>query len=218
MQEKEKAFPLTTKVTSLQALVMKKSFYKQPWFIVVVLLIAFGIFFSQYLENPGPTEAQPVVTAPQKGLEESSSSSSKEAISPQEEPSRSLPTAEEAAFFNEISQYQLPLGNHLGNMADLLSSYQPLDEDWILKIAYEISMIQNYCSNLIQMTPPSERVKEAHDVYIEHGVRSLYKSTELLVSGLDDDNTDDINEALVYLERYTNETLDYAAWLEETFE
>ena len=103
-------------------------------------------------------------------------------------------------------------------MADLLSSYQPLDEDWILKIAYEITMIQNYCNNLIQMTPPSERVKEAHDVYIKHGVRSLYKSTELLVSGLDDDNIDDINEALVYLERYTNETLDYTAWLEETFE
>ena len=197
---------------------MKKSFYKQPWFVVVVLLIAFGVLFSQYLEKPGPTEAQPVVTAPEKGLEESSSSSSKEAISLQKEPSRSLPTAEEAAFFNEISQYQLPLGNHLGNMADLLSSYQPLDEDWTLKIAYEIAMIQNYCSNLIQMTPPSERVKEAHDVYIEHGVRSLYKSTELLVSGLDDNNTDDINEALVYLERYTNETLDYAAWLEETFE
>lgn len=197
---------------------MKKSFYKQPWFVVVVLLIALGILFSQYLEKPSPTEAQPVVTAPQKTLEESSSSSSKETISPQEEPSRSLPTAEEAVFFNEISQYQLPLGNHLGNMADLLSSYQPLDEDWILKIAYEIAMIQSYCNNLIQMTPPSERVKEAHDVYIEHGVRSLYKSTELLVSGLDDDNTDDINEALVYLERYTNETLDYAVWLEETFE
>lgn len=59
---------------------------------------------------------------------------------------------------------------------------------------------------------------EYTDVYIEHGVPSLYKSTELLVSGLDDDNTDDINEALVYLERYTNETFDYAAWLKETFE
>ena len=197
---------------------MKKSFYRQPWFIVIVLLIALGVLFGQGLQKPGSTEAQPVVTAPQKDLRESSASSPKESTSPQEGPLRSLPTAEEAAFFNEISQYQLPLGTHLGNMGDLLSSYQPLDEDWILKIAYEVAMIQSYCNDLIQMVPPSERVKEAHDVYIKHGVRSLYKSTELLVSGLDNNNTDEINEALVYLERYTNETLDYTVWLEETFE
>lgn len=173
---------------------VEKSKKRPGWLLIVgaiVVLVAIGAILAVLLSSPGD-DAAPT-----------------EEVRPTETPSPTStppPTSETSAAFVEYADavlYELlSMSDGLTRVSELIQNPAPDDQGWITETAFAIVTIRQAYGKLEGMEVDPE-FQDLHDIVLNSTV-DCYTATDYLVSGIDNQDADDIERAVTLVESCGN--------------
>ena len=115
-------------------------------------------------------------------------------------------TASEQNYAAAMADHGSRVSEALGNLGDLMANPQFLDDEWILDVAIEITIIRLLCEEAQEIEPPNS-MADIHYKYMQ-AMWHYDRSMDLIVEGIDTLNADLIYQATSEMEaggEYINE-------------
>jgi len=110
-------------------------------------------------------------------------------------------TASEQNYAATMAEHSSKVGEALGNLGDLMANPQFLDDEWILDVAIEITIIRLLYEEAQEIEPPNS-MADIHYNYMQ-AMWHYNRSMDLIVEGIDTLNADLLSQATSEIETAT---------------
>lgn len=149
---------------------------KSPWLIGCLGLVVIGVFIGVIIAITSSSESPPS-TSP---------------------PTAPTITASEQAYANTIADHSMRVGEAFNEFSNLMSNPQIGDEEWTIKAATQLVIIQALYDEAMEIDPPSS-MAHIHYKYVQ-AMQHYDTATDLIAEGIDTLNIDLINQAVAEID------------------
>lgn len=190
---------------------VKKPFYKRWWFILLAVVVIFGVLTdTDDGEAEETVETEDVEVVEEEAIEEKVDEPSEEEIAKKKKEQRIRREKEQEARDNakleeNYQEFIIEISEEYSEGMTLLSKqtgeYDPLSEEWVFNTAVAVTMIKETADKVLQFDEDKvpENLKEVHS-YVISASEYYLEAMDFFVTGVDNMDVDAVNTSAELLE------------------